>query len=220
MLFLQVFASIYSSNGFHKCWYQALWNPWHHLDRTQTPVAKAITTIFPESTWLWSRHCTWRINATWTAATAIIACSHCYTTWTQSAGTCHHPPHGFPLLSQAIIATAVILTDFYHVSCASLVHPLGLASSGPTPTTQFQIFIHHFARILTQTLAYWLARSVSRRAPNFPDRAWPAFSGGSGVGILQPHLQGDIWVRTSTLGWSYPSKSALVPLPLRALAAI
>ncbi|XP_021064477.1 uncharacterized protein LOC110329224 isoform X2 [Mus pahari] len=55
-----------------------------------------------------------RTDATWTANTA---CSHCYTTWTPSAGTCRHPSHELSLLLQAIAAaatTAVRLTDFYH----------------------------------------------------------------------------------------------------------
>jgi hypothetical protein len=36
------------------CWYQDLWNQWHHIGGSRRPVAKATATIFPESTWLTS----------------------------------------------------------------------------------------------------------------------------------------------------------------------
>jgi hypothetical protein len=49
---------------------------------------------------------------------------------------------------------AARLTDFYHMSCAALVHPVGLASAGPVPTTQFHVSIYQFARILAQITQY------------------------------------------------------------------
>jgi hypothetical protein len=93
----------------------------------------------------------WRTNAT---RMAITSFSHCYTMWTPSAGTCLHPPCVFPPLLQAITTTTAAtkrLTDFYHLSCASLAHLVGLTSAGPTPTTQFYVSIYQFTRILTDT---------------------------------------------------------------------
>ena len=44
-----------------QCWYQGLWNLWHHIgdSETHTPVATATATISPESTWLTSHLYLW-----------------------------------------------------------------------------------------------------------------------------------------------------------------
>lgn len=60
-------------------------------------------------------------------------CSHCYTMWTPSTGTYRHPPCGFLLLPQTIMAT-VRCTDFHHVSCVTVVYHVVL-SSGHTKHT-------------------------------------------------------------------------------------
>ena len=43
----------------YDCWYQDIWNSGYHIGATHTPVAKATSTIFPESTWLTSHLYLW-----------------------------------------------------------------------------------------------------------------------------------------------------------------
>ena len=47
-----------------QCWYQDLWNLWHHIGDRETyiSVAKATATIFPESTWLTSHLYLWPLH--------------------------------------------------------------------------------------------------------------------------------------------------------------
>lgn len=52
-------------------------------------------------------------------------------------------PHGFPLLPRCKTLPREV----------ALVHPVGLASAWPVPTTQFHVSIYQFTKILKQTPA-------------------------------------------------------------------
>jgi hypothetical protein len=82
---------------------------------------------------------------------------HCYTKWTLSSETCHHPLPRFPLLLQTIASVASRLTDFYHMTCAAAIYHM----PRDAPNTQFHTSCYPTAEACKHTLAYWLVRSFS-----------------------------------------------------------